>query len=194
MFRRKAVKELVKEELAKKVTIAKTDTDLARLKEMGSIMANLQASSPQQTQNPNQFFAQMLQFEQMKQGIMDIENKKLDKLYEQIEAEGGENQDDINPKQILDLISNLKAQKTPQFTPPTLNLEGKPPLPPATPTPPLPELEPLEPLPELDVVTKAACATATKKIPKIVKKAFLNKTPLEKEAIITQILENLEKE
>ena len=175
---------------------SKSDADFARTKEIIHMVNSMSRANPQQDMSG--FFQQLMSFEKMKQGIIDIENSKLDKLAEEIEqAQGSEDGTDEILNTLLQSIGGLKAETKQQSSPFSANPHefGRNPVEPVQQASPQPPLEaPLEfkDLPELDAIERAAVNAAAKKIPKAAAKAFSKKDELKKQAIVNAILDKIE--
>ena len=58
----------------------------------------------------NSFFGQMVEFEKMKQGVVEVENTKLDMLRQQIEQEGADSDGDFKMEDILGMIPSISLK------------------------------------------------------------------------------------
>jgi hypothetical protein len=183
-------------EAVQKITRAKPinaqDLDLARLEKMSMMVQRMQGQQQPQG-GSNNFMNQMMQFEQFKSGMLEIENAKIDKLREQFESEAGDSDGGLNPDQIMNILGGVMQPQEPPK-----DAMGRV----VTPPPPMqvitfPEKTETiieKPLPELNALERNAVNTVVKKIPKTAKTLFKTLSEEKKDAILSGILDGIEQE
>ena len=200
----KSKKEKIDEAVKKALATARptrVDSDFARTQEIIKMVNSLQQNRPQT--DMNNFFGQMMEFEKMKQGVVEVENNKLDMLRQQIEQEGADSDGDFKMEDILGMIQGVQGENKPtnsNLNAPTMSFPNphqetrevpKGNLPPPDVRYSEPPMD-FKPLAELNPIEASIVDKAIKKIPKTAKVAFKALSPEKQEAVIQRMADSME--